>query len=248
MRALVAGLALLAAGVVGGAATLGVGSSAQWVLLGMPTLSAFVRLTNQALVFVNERVEGDPVPLLPELGTGVGFRLNETMGHTWRFGLQVAVAGASTRTQGSWEIGGGTSHPVDVSLDVGLATLGAELSLVLIPDLLAVTVSAGWGASRIAYRCVFPGTLPTDWSLPFLPAVGDKTYTGGGPMGTVAVQLSLPLGRGTSAGLEVGFRLAPWGVPRAGTEVLDLNADGTGDAVGFTSMWLGLAVRMEFNL
>ncbi|HEU68996.1 MAG TPA: hypothetical protein ENN53_07320 [Candidatus Acetothermia bacterium] len=247
MRALVAGLALLAAGVVGGAATLGVGSSAQVVLFGMPTLNAFVRLTNQALAFVNERVDSDPVPPLPELGVGVGFRLSETIGSAWQLGLRVAVAGASTRTQGSWEIGGGP-YPVDVSLDVGLATFGAELSLVLIPDLLTVTVSAGWGASRIAYRCVFPSTLPTDWSLPFLPRVGDKTYTGGGAVGTMAVQLSLPVGRGTSAGLEVGFRLAPWGAPRAGAEVLDLNADGTGDAVGFTSMWLGLTVRMEFNL
>lgn len=248
MRAWVAGLALLAAGVGGGAATLGVGSSAQWVLFGMPAVNAFVRLTNQALAFVNERVESEPVPPLAEIGSGVGFQLSETMGGTWRLGLQVAVTGASTRTQGSWEIEGGTSQPLDVSLDVGLATLGAEFSLVLIPDLLTVTISAGWGASRIAYRCVFPSPLPTDWTLPFLPRVGDKTYTGGGPMGTVAVQLALPVGRGTSAGLEFGFRLAPWGVPRAGTEVLDLNVDGTGDAVGLTSIWLGLTVRMEFNL
>ena len=93
-----------------------------------------------------------------------------------------------------------------------------------------------------------PRTLPTDWSLPFLPKNEDITYTGNGPLAAMSVGLSLPLGQGISVGLEAGFRLTPAWVPTAGSAVLDLNADGLGDAVWFSGLWLGVMVRMEFNL
>lgn len=234
-------------GVAGSAASLSVASSAQWLLVDMPRLNVFVRLTNQTIAFVNERVGSDPVPSLPELHHGVGLRLREAFGGILRLGLGVAVASLGTRTQGTWTAGG-TSHPVDISLDAGLVSFCAEVGLALVPDILLVSVSAGWGISRVGYRCLFPQALPTDWSLPFLPRAEEKTYTADGPVGTVSVQVSLPLGRGASAGFEVGFRLAGPTVPRAGATVLDLNADGLGDPVGFTGLWLGLTVRMEFSL
>ncbi len=238
---------MLAVATSGGAASLSVGSSAQWFLVSMPSLNQFVRLVNETVRFVNERVASDPVPLLRELTQGVGLRLTETFGGTLRVGLQMAMGNVTTRTQGAWA-SGGTSHEVSVALDAGLVAFMAEVALVLVPDILSVSISAGWGSSRLGHRCVFPATLPTDWSLPFLPKAEDKTYTASGPVGTASVQVTFPLGRGASAGFEIGYRLAPPAVPRVGTVVLDLNADGLGDPVSFTGLWLGLAVRMEFDL
>lgn len=247
MRTLAAGLAVCVAGVAGGAATLAVGSSAQWVVFELPSLNTFVRLTNQTLAFVNERVASDPIAHLPEIRHGAGLRLTESLGTTLWVGLQVAVASAGVQTQGTWTQGEG-DHPVDIALDAGLVAFMGEVALVLVPDLLMVSVSAGWGAFRVGYRCVFPQTLPTDWSLPFLPKAEDESYTGSGPLGAVAVQLSFPLGRGASVGAEAGFRFAPPRALRSRTAVLDLNADGLGDPVSLSGLWLGLTVRMEFNL
>lgn len=247
MRLLGVGLAVWVVCVAGGAMSLSIGSSAHWVLFDLPSLNQFVRLANQSLAFVNERAGADPVPPIPELRHGVGLKLAEALGGIVRVGLQMAVASVNTRTQGSWTTGG-TSHPVDISLEASLVAFSVELSLVLIPDVLTADVSVGGGASRVIYRCVFPRTLPTDWSLPFLPKNEDTTYTGSGPLGAVAVGLSLPLGQGISVGLEVGFRIAPAWVPTSGSAVLDLNADGMGDPVGFSGLWLGVMVRMEFNL
>lgn len=247
MRLIGGVLAALAVAVAGGAMSLSIGSSAHWVLFDLPSLNTFVRLTNQTLAFVNERVAGDPVPALPELRHGVGLKLGETLGGIVRIGLQMAVTSVNTRTQGSWDAGG-TSHPVDISLEASLVAFSIELSLVLIPDVLTVGLSAGGGASRVTYRCAFPRTLPMDWSLPFLPKNQDTTYSGSGPLGSMAVGLSLPLGQGVSVGLEAGFRITSAWVPTAGSAVLDLNADGLGDAVRFSGLWLGVMVRMEFNL
>lgn len=247
MRTLAAGLAVCVAGVAGGAATLAVGSSAQWVVFELPSLNRFVRLTNQTIAFVNERVASDPIAHLPEIRHGAGLRLTESLGTTLRVGLQVVVASAGVRTQGAWTQGE-TDHSVDIALDAGLVAFLGEVALALVPDLLMVSVSAGWGAFRVSYRCVFPQTLPTDWSLPFLPKAEDTPYTGSGPLGAIAVQLSLPVGRGESVGAEAGFRFASPRVLISGTSVLDLNADGLGDPIRFSGLWLGLTVRMEFNL
>ncbi len=116
------------------------------------------------------------------------------------------------------------------------------------PDVVTVGLSAGWGAARIVYRGDFPNTLPTDWSLPFVPRVEAKTYTTHGPVGSAYARVSLPFGTGMAVGFEAGFRLAPLGVPQAGASVLDLNADGLGDPVDFSGLWLGLTVRIAFNL
>lgn len=228
------------------ALTLGVGSSAQWIPLDLRSLNTFVRLANGTVAFVNERVTGDPVPALPELRQGVGLRLGEDLGGAFRVGASVGVAGAETRVQGAWSQGG-TSHPVEIALGVGFVALGLDLGLT-VADLLTVTLSAGWGQVRVGYRCRFPRTLPTDWSLPFLPKDGERTYTTSGFVGSLAVGASLPLGRGVRAGVEVGFRFAPLGIPRAGGAVLDLNADGLGDPVSFSGVWLGVALRVDLDL
>lgn len=247
MRLIGAGLTVIAVATAAGATSVAVGSSAQWHFVEVPSLDTFVRLANQTIAFVNERTGSAPVPALPALRQGVGLRLAETFGSTLRWGVHVAVASITTHVQGTWTVGG-TPHPVEIGLDAALASVAAEVSLVLVPDILVVSVAAGWGSSRIGYRCVFPRALPTDWSLPFLPKAEEKAYFGDGPLGALAVQLSLPLGRGASAGLEIGLRVSSPSVPRAGTTVLDLNADGMGDPVALSSLWLGLTVRMEFSL
>lgn len=241
------GIALVLASCGAGGTTLAVGTAAQWVLLDLPALNAFVRLTNQTVAFVNERVPGAPVPALPELRGGMGLRLGESLGGTWRLGVGMALVTSSSRVQGGWAQGEQT-HPVAVALDASLVALGLDLAVEVVPGLLGVTLSVGWGLTRVGYRCEFPRTLPTDWSLPFLPKNEDRTYTGAGPVGSVAVGLSLPLGRGAGVGVEMGFRLAQPGIPRAGTAVLDLNSDGLGDPVGFSGLWVGVAVRIEFHL
>lgn len=242
-----AGIVLVLTAWGAGGATLSVGTAAQWVLVDFPALNAFVRLTNQTVAFVNERVPGAPLPSLPELRGGMGLRLSEGWGGTWRLGMEMALATTPSRVQGAWTREDQT-HPVEVSLEVSLVALGLNLGVEVIPDLLGVTLSMGWGLTRVGYRCDFPRTLPTDWSLPFLPRNEDRLYTGSSPVGAVAVHLFLPLGRGASVGLELGFRVTPPGIPRAGGVVLDLNADGLGDPVGFAGPWGGVAVRMEFNL
>lgn len=228
------------------ALTLGVGSSAQWLSLDLRSLNTFVRLANGTVAFVNERVTGDPVPALPELRQGVGLRLGEDLGGAFRLGASVGVAGAGARVQGAWSQGG-TSHPVEIALDVGFVGLGLDLRLTL-ADLLGVTLSAGWGQVRVGYRCVFPRTLPTDWSLPFVPKTEERTYVAGGFVGSLALGAWLPLGGGVRAGVEVGFRFAPLGIPRAGGAVLDLNSDGLGDPVSFSGVWLGVALRVDLDL
>lgn len=230
-----------------GGATLSVGTAAQWILVDCPALNAFIRLTNQTVAFVNERVPGGSLPPLPELRGGMGLRLSEDWGGTWRLGMELALATTSSRVQGAWTQEEQT-HPVAVALEVSLVALGLDLGVQVVPDLLGVTLFMGWGLTRVGYRCDFPRTLPTDWSLPFLPKSEDRMYTRGSPVGAVAVNLSFPLGRGASVGVELGFRFTPPGIPRAENVVLDLNADGLGDPVGFSGPWGGVAVRMEFNL
>jgi hypothetical protein len=250
MRAILAGLTVVAMGVAGGAMSLAVGSSAQWVLVDVPSLNTFVRLTNETIAFVNDQQAWiAPVPFFPDLRGGIGLRLAQSLGGLLRVGLRVEMMSIEGGVQGAWATDE-TSHPVDIRLEAGLVALSAELGLALVPDFLLVTVSAGWGSSRIRYRCVFPRDLPTEWQLAFLPKAADEetAYTADGPVGGAAVQLTLPLGRGVSAGIEVGLRFAAPTVPRAGTAVLDLNADGMGDVVQFTGPWLGLTVRMEFSL
>ncbi|MCX7750527.1 MAG: hypothetical protein N2320_03085 [Candidatus Bipolaricaulota bacterium] len=236
----------LAWGISGTALTLGVGSSAHWVPLDLPALNSFVRLVNETVAFVNERVPGEPVPPLAGLRHGVGLRIGQDLGELFRVGMSMAVAGGGTAVRGAWSHGG-SSHPVEVALDVGFVSLGLELGVTL-ADVLTVTLAAGWGQVRVSHRCAFPRTLPTDWTLPFLPKNEDRTYTAGGFVGAVAAGLSLPVGGGARVGVEVGFRLAPLGVPRAGETVLDLNADGLGDPVVFTGIWLGVALRVELGL
>jgi len=248
MRTIMAGLAVLVAGSLGSGAALSVGSAAQWYLVAMPNLNTFVRLTNQTIAFVNERVVEGEVPLLPELRHGIGLRFAQAWGETWQVGIEMALASVGTATRGAWTRGGVT-HPVDMSLEAGLVAFAAEIALVLVPDVFAIGLSAGWGTARVVYRGAFPNTLPTEWSLPFLPrAETKKTYTTHGPVGSAHARVSLPFGPGMAVGFEAGFRLATPGVPQAGTSVLDLNADGLGDPVNFSGLWLGLTVRIAFDL
>lgn len=247
MRMIMAGLAVFVAGSLGSGASLSVGSAAQWYLVAMPNLNTFASLTNQTIRFVNERIEGEDVPLLPELRHGIGLRFTEAWGETWQVGIETALVSVETTARGVWTRGEDT-HPVDISLEVGLVAFAAEVALALVPDVIAIGLSAGWGITRVVYRGAFPNTLPTDWSLPFLPRVETKTYTTHGPVGSAYARVSLPFGPGMAVGFEAGFRLAPLGVPQSGTSVLDLNADGMGDPVNFSGLWLGLTVRIAFNL
>ncbi len=247
MRAIMAGWAVFVATSLAWGASLGVGSTAQGCFVAMSSLNRFVQLTNQTLTFVNERIEGDPVPTLRELRYGLGLRFSEAWGGTWQVGMEIALASVATGTRGAWTQGGAT-HPVDISLEAGLGVLSAEIGLALVPEVVTVGVSLGWGTARVLYRCVFPDTLPTDWSLPFVPRVEANTYTTHGPVGAVHVRVVFPLGAGLAAGFEAGFRLASLGVPQTGGSVLDLNRDGLGDLVDFSGLWLGLTVRIAFNL
>lgn len=246
MRTIMVGLAVLIVGSLGSGASLGVGSTAQWQLVAMLSLNSFVRLTNQTIAFVNEQIEGE-VSLLPELRSGIGLRFAQAFGETWQIGFQMALLSVGTATQGMWTRGTET-HPVNISLEAGLGAVEAGVAVAVVPKLVTVGVTAGWGAGRVSYRSEFPTTLTTEWSLPFRPRVETMTYIAHGPVGSAYARVSLPVRPGMAVGIEAGFRWTALGVPQAGTSVLDLNADGWGDPVDFSGPWLGLTVRMEFSL
>lgn len=248
MRTILTALAVMLLGTLSGAGALHVESGAYWLRAPLPALNTFVLLTNQTLAFVNERVpEGEDVPLLPPLETGLGLRLSEAWGDPWRLGIQVVLGHVETRTRGLWRRGA-TEHQVEFALSAGLAAGEGELALALVPELVQVGLSVGWGVARIHYQGLFPTTLPTDWGLTFVPRSETRTYIAQGPLGTLFARIFLPVGTGLGLGLEAGFRFAHLGVPLAGNVVLDLNGDGLGDPLDFTGLWLGFVVRISFSL
>ncbi len=227
-------------------ASLAVESGAYGVYAPLPALNTFVRLANQTILFVNERMD-EPVRPLAKMEGGPGLRLSERFGEFVQLGAQLALAEVSTQTAGTWK-NGVQEHPVRLELSAGLTTLEAEAVLVLVPEIVHVGLFGGVGVGQVRYWGEFPPTLPTEWSLPFLPRSENQTYTVRGWVGGAFARLTWPISRGVALGVEAAVRFARLGVPQSADAVLDLNADGLGDILDFTSLWLGLVVRISFPL
>jgi len=227
-------------------ATLTVESGAYWVQVPLPSINSFFGLANQTIRFVNERLEGN-VPTLGTATTALGLRVGEGYGDTWKLGFHLVLAQLENGTSGSWRQGE-QEFPVRLGVGVGLSALELEFALWLVPELIQVGVFGGVGLAQVRYTGQFPQNLPTDWTLPFTPPVGDEVYAARSWVGGLFARLFLPVRLGVAVGAEVGVRFARLGVPIGPSSVLDLNRDGLGDVLDFTALWLGLVVKLSFPL
>ena len=239
-------LAVVLTGCLGAGATLDVGSGAHAALAAFTDLNSFLTLVNQTIDFVEGQpnVDGE-VPPLPALRTGVGFSLSELVGDGVGLGLRATLASWETATQGSWT-SEGSEYPASLRLKVEYLALAAQAAFQVVPEAFTVGLAGGWGWANLMYESTF--TLPPDWAIPFQPPPGSSTWRARGPVGEAYARILLPLGAGLSLGLEVGLRLAPLGVPQTGGVPLDLDADGEGETLDLSGMWLGLCVQLSFGL
>jgi len=241
----VVALLLLMGGMASGA-SLSVDSGAQLAFATLSDLSSFIRLVNQTIAFVQDEptVDGD-VLAIPDLRSGVGVALGDSFGDGLQAGLRAELVTWGTGTEGTWTEGG-TEFPVSLSLKVGLLALQAQIALEVVPGIFSLGLAGGWGWGKLDYACSFE--LPTDWAIPFQPPPGAEVYHTSGPMGAACAHVSLPFLPQFSLGFELGVRLAGLGMLAADGAPLDLDGDGQGESLDLSGFWLGLSVKLSFQL
>ena len=150
----------------------------------------------------------------------------------------------------------GASLDVNSGAQLSFATLSDLSSFItlvnqtiafeVVPGLFSLGLSGGWGWGKLDYACSFD--LPTDWAIPFQPPPGVGVYHTSGPMGAAYARVSLPLFSQFSLGFELGVRLAGLGMLTAEGTPLDLDGDGQGESLDLSGFWLGLSVKLAFEL
>ncbi len=233
-----------AATVSGLAGPLNVGSGVQWYVASFPDIAGYIQQVNETIRFINNDVEGD-VAVVGLLDGGPGVSISQSVGRTFALGAKLVMLKGGVGTDGAWH-SGGSEHEVALSLEVGMIGGLAELTFGLADGLVEVSLAGGWGTAWVDHRCEFG--LPGGWEMPFAPPPDDRRYRTGGPIGQLGVRAKLPLGPGLTLGTEGGLRLAPFGVPHAEGEMLDLAQDGVGDRLEFTGLWVGFTVVLSFDL
>ena len=230
-------------GGIGLGATLEVGSGAQAVLSYFSDLNGFISLVNQTIDFVQGQpnVTGE-VPTLAELRLGTGLALGEVLDGV---GFKAAMATWEAGTSGEWSADG-SQYPASLSLKVELLALSLQAAFPVVPQAFTVGLSGGWGWANFDYASTF--SLPPDWGVTFQPPSGNSVWRAAGPVGEVYARVALPLLPGFSIGVEAGLRLAALGVPTSGGTPLDLDADGRGERLDLSGMWLGVCVLLSFGL
>ena len=240
----VVALLLLVGGMASGA-SLNVDSGAQLAFASLSDLSEFISLVNSTIQFVEQPpVEGE-VPRLPDMRSGVGVALGESFGDGLQAGLRAELATWGTGTEGTWTRDG-SQFDVSLSLKVGLLALEGQIAFEVVPGLFSLGLSGGWGWGKLDYACSFD--LPTDWAIPFQPPPGPGVYHTSGPVGAAYARVSLPLFSQFSLGFELGVRLAGLGMLAADGTPLDLDGDGEGESLDLSGFWLGLSVKLAFEL
>lgn len=224
-------------------ATLDVGSGAHFILASPGDLNGFVALVNQTIDFVQglANVTGE-VPPLSELRLGVGLSLGETLGG---LGVRADLASWEAATEGTWS-SAGSEYPVSLRLTAEYIAISAQAVFAVVPGVLAVGLSGGWGIANLDYASTF--SVPDDWSIPFQPSAGAAVYRASGPVGQAFIRATFPIFPGLVVGIEAGLRLASLGVPTAGGTPMDLDADGRGETLDLSGMWLGACVGLSFGL
>ncbi len=236
--------ALILAGIPGVAMTLDLGAGAHFDFASLDAINSFITLVNRTIEFANGQpnVSGS-VSAVPELHAGTGADIEEMMG---LLGMRLSLGSWGLASEGTWTAGG-SEYRVALSLAVKYLAVGGTVEFSPIPGYLAVGLFGGWGLASLDYSCTF--SLPSDWEIPFQPATGEKSWRAAGPVGEAYLRVTFPvLGPGLHVGLVTGLRLAAFGTPVSDGTPLDLDADGKGDDLSLSGMWVGaaLVISLEF--
>ena len=227
-------------------ASLDVNSGAQLSFATLSDLSSFITLVNQTIAFVQEQPTVDGyVNAIPDMRSGVGVALGESFGDGLQGGLRAELATWETGTEGTWTRDD-SQFPVSLSLKVGFLALEGQIAFEVVPGLFSLGLAGGWGWGKLDYACSFD--LPTEWAIPFQPPPGPGVYHTSGPVGAAYARVSLPLFSQFSLGFELGVRLAGLGMLAADGTPLDLDGDGEGESLDLSGFWLGLSVKLAFEL
>ncbi len=246
MRWTVVALVAAVVAVPAWAGSLTVGSGVQWFAASFTDLADYVKDTNRTIDYVNELADvSGRVPSVPLLRGGFGVVIAQAVGRPVGIGGQLLMLKGGVSTEGRWQQAGET-FPVALSLDLGMLAGLAQVTLSFANGLLNISLAGGLGMAWLNHSCQF--SLPGGWDLPFQPLSETREYRAQGFVGAAGVRALLPLRQGLSLGTEAGLRFAPFGVPKADGDPLDLAQDGIGDRLSFDGLWVGVSVSLTFDL
>ena len=216
---------------------LGVESGPHFFRTYPPAISAFIQLTNQAILYGNSTFFGD-IPLIPLMSGGLGVRVAETLGEPFAMGLGFSLFAMETGTSGSWG-----AQEVAVNLGLSYADLQLLLSFSPLPGLLFLGASLGFAWTNLSYDVEFPS-----FPLSFVPENGQRTFSGRTFVAAAFLRAAWPILPNLNLGLEGGFRFALFPGLFHGDIPMDLNRDGKPDPLDLSGVWLGITLRVEFPL
>ena len=216
----------------------GLESGAHFFRTYPPALSAFISLTNQAILYGNQTFSGD-IPLIPFLSGGVGVRLAETLGEPFSLGLGFSLFQMGTGTEGAWP-----GQEVSVSLGLSYADVHLLFAFTPLPGLFWVGAATGLAWTSLAYAVQFPNL-----NLSFVPAVGEEVFSGWTISALFFLRAAWPVFPNLTLGAEAGFRWVMFpGLLSSSGAPMDLDRNGKPDPLDLSGVWLGLVFRVEFAL
>lgn len=229
-------------GVGAWALPLGFESGPHWLITSPTSLTSFTQLANQAITFGNDLYSAS-IGLLPAISGGLGLRMAETVGGDLALGVSISLFEMGSATEGIWG-----EEEVSIALSTSYFDLQLSLSFSPVPGLLTLGAGAGLGTATVGYSGKFPQTLPAGWTLPYTPPQMEGEFRGRAPVGAVWMRVSIPALPVLTVGLEAGLRWARFPSLSAGERPLDLNEDGTPDALDLSGFWIGLNLKVLLDI